>query len=304
MSWGPGGQMKRRSGSIVGIVGTMALILAGCGADPTDMSSDDGGSSDDKVSNKIVGSVQEWSVQVSARKAEAGEVIFAIANYGSVEHEFLVVKTDYEPGRIPLGADNRFSEEAEGVEVVDEIPEFAVNTAGVLKVNLDAGNYQLLCNIEGHYKNGMYSAFEVVEGDGVSYSGANSGETNSGDQSADGDKVSNDITGSVKEWAVGIDANESKAGEVTFTVTNQGTIQHEFLVVRTDYKPGEIPIADGAKKFAEDDPGLEVVDEIPEWPPGETKTLKVVLEPGSYQIVCNIEDHYKAGMWAPLTVAA
>lgn len=298
-----GGHMKNKRGTVLGVIGLMALAVAGCGADPTDGATEDGGdSSTSKVSNKIVGSVQEWSVQVSAQKAEAGEVTFAIANYGSIEHEFLVVKTDYEPGKIPLGADNRFAEDAQGVEVVDEIPEFAVNTANVLKVNLEAGKYQLLCNIAGHYKNGMYSAFEVEAGDAGAAMG--SGESHSGDQSADGDKVSNDITGSVKEWAVGIDANEAKAGDVTFTITNQGTIQHEFLVVKTDYKPGEIPFEKGAKRFSEEDPGLKVIDEIPEWEVGQTKTLKVTLEPGSYQVLCNIEGHYKAGMWAPLTVAA
>ena len=50
----------------------------------------------------------------------------------------------------------------EGLEVIDEIPEWEPNTAGVLKVKLEPGNYQLLCNIEGHYKNGMHAGFEVL----------------------------------------------------------------------------------------------------------------------------------------------
>jgi uncharacterized cupredoxin-like copper-binding protein len=72
-----------------------------------------------------------------------------------------VVKTDYEVGKIPLGDNNRFDEEGEGVEAIDEIKEFPVNTSEVLTVNLKADNYQLLCNIAGHYANGMYSAFTV-----------------------------------------------------------------------------------------------------------------------------------------------
>jgi uncharacterized cupredoxin-like copper-binding protein len=71
------------------------------------------------------------------------------------------VKTDYEVGKIPLGENNRFDEEREGVEAIDEIKEFPINTSEVLTVNLEAGNYQLLCNIAGHYANGMYAAFIV-----------------------------------------------------------------------------------------------------------------------------------------------
>jgi hypothetical protein len=143
--------------------GAVALLaglgLTSCGADPTNF----GTAPADTVSNKITGSVREWGVDISAGKAEAGEVTFAIANFGSIPHEFIVVKTDFKPGEIPLGADNRFDEAGEGVEAIDEIKEFEVDTSKVLKVNLDAGSYQVLCNIAGHYKNGMYKSFTVTD---------------------------------------------------------------------------------------------------------------------------------------------
>lgn len=289
--------MARRRFVGVSALSVVLMALGGCGADPSDLAADDGGGgSSDRVSNKITGSVSEWAVQVSAGKAEAGEVVFAIANFGSIDHEFLVVKTDYEAGKIPLGPDNRFAEDAQGVEVVDEIPEWAVNEANVLKVNLEAGKYQLLCNIAGHYKNGMFTAFEVLPGDGNG-----GGEGSDGGMSSDGDVVSNDITGSVKEWAVNVSAHESLTGEVNFTMANEGTIPHEFLVVKTDFEPGKIPLGKD-NRFSEDGPGIEVVDEIPEWEAGTTGTLKVNLSPGSYQLLCNIAGHYKAGMWTALTV--
>jgi uncharacterized cupredoxin-like copper-binding protein len=105
--------------------------------------------------------VYEWGIDVSAKNAKTGEVIFAIANFGSIPHEFIVVKTDFELGKIPLGGNNRFDEEGEGLEVIDEIKEFDVGASKVLTVDLEAGEYQLLCNIEGHYKNGMYTGFTV-----------------------------------------------------------------------------------------------------------------------------------------------
>ena len=152
-----------RSG-ILGIA--VGVALSGCAADEYsyDTSGSSSGAQSEK-SNKIVGSVSEWKVNVSSRSADEGDVIFSIANYGSIPHEFLVVKTDFEPGKIPLTSEDRFSENGEGVDVVDEIAEWPVNTAGVLKVNLKPGNYQLLCNIAGHYKAGMYTAFRVLPAD-------------------------------------------------------------------------------------------------------------------------------------------
>ena len=138
---------------------SVALFLGGCGADPSSQTTD----VDDTESNKITGVVKEWSVEVSAGKAQAGEVVFAIANFGTIAHEFLVTKTTYGPGEIPVGANNRFDEEDPGITVIDEIKEWPVDEAKVLKLDLEPGTYELLCNIEGHYANGMYHYFEVVD---------------------------------------------------------------------------------------------------------------------------------------------
>jgi uncharacterized cupredoxin-like copper-binding protein len=141
----------------IALVLAAGLTLASCGADPTNF----GTLPTDLTSNKITGNVHEWGIDVSAHKATAGDVTFAIANFGSIPHEFIVVKTDYELGEIPVGANNRFDEEGDGVKAIDEIKEFPVNTSEVLTVNLEPGTYQLLCNIEGHYQNGMFTAFIV-----------------------------------------------------------------------------------------------------------------------------------------------
>ena len=71
------------------------------------------------------------------------------------------MKTDFALGEIPLGDNNRFDEEGEGVMVPGEIPEREPGTTGTVTLKLDAGNYQLLCNIAGHYKNGMYTQLTV-----------------------------------------------------------------------------------------------------------------------------------------------
>ncbi|NCZ91646.1 MAG: hypothetical protein EBY96_04315, partial [Actinobacteria bacterium] len=129
------------------VAGSMFIVgLAGCGADPSDA----GGG----TSNSVNGVVKEWSVSVDAESAMAGEVTFTVANEGSIGHEFLVVKTDIEVGKIPLDGDH-FPEPADGLEVVDEIGEFPQGTTESLTLMLEPGKYQLVCNLPGHYAAGM-----------------------------------------------------------------------------------------------------------------------------------------------------
>ena len=272
-----------------------ASVLGGCAADPSDADGEGGRQRNSALmsepSNKISGSVSEWAVHTTANSAYAGDVTFAITNFGTITHEFLVVKTDFEPGMIPLGAENRFDEKLKGVDVVDEIAEFPVNTTGLLKVSLEPGKYQLLCNIAGHYKAGMWMGFDVLESEKPVVDAP----------PAESTAVSNDISGSVSEWKVDVNAMKANAGDVNFTIENKGTIDHEFLVVKTDYEPGKIPLGEN-NRFDEEDKGLSVVDEIPEWAAGTTGTLKVKLEPGKYQLLCNIAGHYKNGMWKAFEV--
>ena len=280
--------MKSLKFTITAALAFSTLGLVGCGTDPSDGAGSDAAP---VVSNKITGTVEEWKVNVSAQSAEAGEVIFAIANYGSIQHEFLVTKTSYEPGKIPIGSDNRFDEEDKGLSVADEIPEWAVNESKVLKVNLEAGTYELLCNIAGHYANGMHTSFTVLPGE------------ESGTESAvpETDVVSNDITGTVEEWEVGVSAHEALAGDVKFTIENQGTIPHEFIIVKTDFALGKIPLGPD-NRFDEDGEGLSVPGEISEWNPKTTGTVTLKLDPGNYQLLCNIAGHYANGMYTTLTV--
>jgi uncharacterized cupredoxin-like copper-binding protein len=136
------------------VVGSVFIVgLAGCGADP----SDSGGG----TSNSVNGVVKEWSVTVDAGSAMAGEVTFTVANQGSIGHEFLVVKTDIEVGKIPLDGDH-FPEPADGLEVIDEIGEFPKGTTESLTLMLEPGKYQLVCNLPGHYAAGMHVGFEVL----------------------------------------------------------------------------------------------------------------------------------------------
>jgi len=145
--------MKARILKSAGVSVAMVVALGACGSDSND--------SADATSNDISGSVSEWKVETDATSAKAGEVVFTITNDGTIGHEFLVVKTDIAPGEIPLDGDH-FAEPTEGIEVIDEIGEYAKGTTETLTLNLDAGNYQLVCNLPDHYSAGMYLGFTVV----------------------------------------------------------------------------------------------------------------------------------------------
>ena len=111
----------------------------------------------------------------------------------------------------------------------------------------------------------------------------------------------NFVNGVVKEWNVSVKPNTATAGEVKFTIKNEGTIGHEFLVVKTDILDGQIQL-DG-DHFSEPSPGLEVIDEIGEFPAGSTELLVLSLEAGNYQLVCNLPGHYAAGMHTSFVVS-
>ena len=85
------------------------------------------------------------------------------------------------------------------------------------------------------------------------------------------------------------------AGKVTFTVKNSGTIKHEMVVLAIN--PPTLTVgADG--KVSEDSSAGEVGDvEI-----GKTQSGTLDLKAGTYEVVCNIKDHYGLGMHATLTV--
>ena len=120
------------------------------------------------------------------------------------------------------------------------------------------------------------------------------------DSGSSAEATSNDITGSVSEWEVAVDDTSAEAGTITFEITNDGTIGHEFLIVKTDIAPGEIPV-DG-NIFPEDASGIEVIDEIGEFDEGTTESLTVTLDPGTYQLVCNLPSHYENGMFVGFEV--
>ena len=147
---------RRRAAIFVATVGALSLVAAGC-------SDDDGGETGATGGGTTVDvTVQEFAVIPASSSAPAGDVTFDVTNKGPDDtHEFVVFKTDLAEDALPVDADGNVDEAGEGVELVDELEDIAPGDSPSLTVTLDAANYVIICNIPGHYAQGMHTTFVV-----------------------------------------------------------------------------------------------------------------------------------------------
>lgn len=100
------------------------------------------------------------------------------------------------------------------------------------------------------------------------------------------------------DWVVSASPDSIPAGEITFAVSNEGSIGHNLRIIKTDLPTDALP-SDG---IAVDETQVNVVAETPDLGPGESDEIAATLEAGSYVLICNIAGHYDAGMNAAFTV--
>ncbi len=127
---------------------------------------------------------------------------------------------------------------------------------------------------------------------------SDSSSTSASSPSSPDPSTATSVTATVKDFAIAIDPTSAAAGEVTFSITNEGPSTHEFVVVQTDTAPADLPVTDGL--VSED--GITVIGEAEDIASGATPTLTLALEAGKYVIMCNIVGHYEQGMNVGLTV--
>ena len=100
----------------------------------------------------------------------------------------------------------------------------------------------------------------------------------------------------LSEWKLTPSRVTARRGRVAFVVRNDGTMAHEFVVLRTDRHHHSIPVTGG--KAVE----TGRVGEIPKIPIGGSKRLALQLKAGKYVLLCNYLGHYQAGQFAALRV--
>jgi uncharacterized cupredoxin-like copper-binding protein len=120
----------------------LAPVLVACGA------------------NKIDVSLTSYAITPSTDTAKAGDITFSVTNNATdMAHEFVIVSTDLAANALPLDANGDVDEDK--IDIVDEILDLQPGDSQDLTVNLPAGHYVLLCNLPGHYAQGMYLDFTV-----------------------------------------------------------------------------------------------------------------------------------------------
>jgi uncharacterized cupredoxin-like copper-binding protein len=105
-----------------------------------------------------------------------------------------------------------------------------------------------------------------------------------------------------KEFALGVSAGTVRSGSVPITVTNNGTIEHEFVAFKTELAETDLPLVADGSRIDEKGSGITHLDpEAEDVKPNTSKSITIVFAPGRYVLVCNLPAHYKQGMHVVLT---
>lgn len=127
----------------------------------------------DMASRRMMGSQRGMMGGAMALRSDrvdvpAGTVTLRLYNTGTVTHELVILPlTDgQQVGVRPVGADGRVSESGSLGEASKSGSEGAGDgidpgTTGWVTLELPAGRYELVCNIENHYAAGMYTLLVV-----------------------------------------------------------------------------------------------------------------------------------------------
>jgi uncharacterized cupredoxin-like copper-binding protein len=118
-----------------------------------------GSGSGGTATGDVVVTLKDFSLTATPGTFAAGDITFGIQNDGPSVHEFVILRTDDEPGALPV--ENGLIPEDE-IDLVDEAEDIAPGTDTSLSVNLQPGSYVLVCNLPAHYAAGMHAAFTVA----------------------------------------------------------------------------------------------------------------------------------------------
>jgi uncharacterized cupredoxin-like copper-binding protein len=140
-------------------------------------------------------------------------------------------------------------------------------------------------------------AFALV----VSACSSDTSSTASGASSASEGGDGAGVSATVKDFAISLDRTDLTSGEVSFNIHNDGPSTHEFVVVKTDAAPDELPLNEAGDEVDEEQ--IDGVGEQEDIAASSDVTLSLTLDPGSYVVICNITGHYNQGMHAGFTVS-
>ncbi|MFI5054360.1 MAG: sulfocyanin-like copper-binding protein, partial [Acidimicrobiia bacterium] len=110
----------------------------------------------------IPAALSEWHVAVPGT-IKAGTVNLEAANFGTIQHELLVFKSDLAPSAYPVDKDGNIIEDDPSITLLSDGDNLDPGTTQTRTVDLTTpGTYLFVCNIPGHFKAGMFSVVTVT----------------------------------------------------------------------------------------------------------------------------------------------
>ena len=134
-------------------VAAAAIALSACGDDDDKSSSTP---TDDSATTTTTISASEFAFAPATIDAKAGEIRIALRNDGRFPHELEIIKTDKAPDALEV--------KGKRAVVEGDVGEIETIQGGESKTgtfDLDAGSYIYICNIPGHYEDGMHGKLTV-----------------------------------------------------------------------------------------------------------------------------------------------
>jgi uncharacterized cupredoxin-like copper-binding protein len=106
--------------------------------------------------------LSEWKVDV-ASMPKAGKTTFKISNAGTIPHELLIFKSDLAASAYPTDPAGDIIEDGAGVALLSDGDNIDPAGSQDRTVDLTPGTYLFVCNIPGHFKDGMFTVVTVTK---------------------------------------------------------------------------------------------------------------------------------------------
>lgn len=130
------------------------LLLAACGT-----AGGTGASTVNPNARTVNATLTDSRIVLDQASVPSGKITFQVKNSGTMVHEVVVLKTDVAADKIAPNPDEPGKMSEDGSQ--GESGDLEAGQAKTFTLELEPGNYVLICNQPAHYLLGMHIAFVV-----------------------------------------------------------------------------------------------------------------------------------------------
>jgi uncharacterized cupredoxin-like copper-binding protein len=143
----------------------VSLAVAGCGGGNNENSTTQAQTpAQPSGGGSLTINMSDYAFSPNDSSTNAGTVKISTPNQGQLPHELVLLKTNQAPNSLPTLSNGEVDEEgleAKGVESPGEIEDVGPGETKSAALKLTPGKYVMICNLPGHYKQGMYGTLTV-----------------------------------------------------------------------------------------------------------------------------------------------